>query len=159
VYCVVNSARTDYYSKKKQSKQPSTTALRTRMSASSMPREESNSKRGVSPPHQQQTVASSNSTGGSNSSSTSSSAVKVNHEDQHEPQNKKMKQFSDLHVEAMIHPCCILPLDDLKQEIEKFVVSTGQRLFTVSESECQSNLKFGYFNPSFSVSIHVIWYQ
>lgn len=43
-----------------------------------------------------------------------------------------MKECGDLHVEAMIHPSCTVPLNDLKQEIEKFIVSIGQKSFTVS---------------------------
>jgi hypothetical protein len=71
------------------------------------------------------------------SSSSNRSTTTTTTQPQHcssssEPLNKKMKECGDLHVEAMIHPSCTVPLNDLKQEIEKFIVSIGQKSFTVS---------------------------
>ena len=97
-------------------------------------KEESNSKRGAS--SQQQTSTATNVAANTITASNNSNS---NQEDEHEPQSKKMKLCSDLHVEAMIHPCCTLPLDDLKQEIEKFIVSTGQKLFSVSQCRIQNS--------------------
>jgi len=89
---------------------------------------QSNPKRG--PPTATATTSNSN----SNSRSTITTTTQPQHCSSSEPLNKKMKECGDLHVEAMIHPSCTVPLNDLKQEIEKFIVSIGQKSFTVSLS-------------------------
>ncbi len=65
------------------------------------------------------------------SSSSASQSADDKHEQQHMPEPKRTKRRgSDLHVEAMVHPCSTTPFAILQKEVETFILALGQSSFT-----------------------------